>query len=208
MSSVTIIGVAGRRKVGKDTFVGAISQELPCSVAVHSKRFAGPLKRACKELWDLSDEQIDGSLKETVDPRWGVTPRQIMQHMGTEHGRHLFPDVHIKRLQFEIAKVKVPAFVLVTDLRFRNEFDALVQMGARTVLLEREGFVYGEGETHPSETDLLPYLDRFDFKVRNDEGKDAWNKFARLILEGLGVYQEITKQMNIEEYIRENSEAS
>jgi len=46
--------------------------------------FADPIKYGCKEMFGFSDEQCWGNLKEIVDERYGVTPREILQVMGTE----------------------------------------------------------------------------------------------------------------------------
>ncbi len=79
-----IIGLSGLRDdgtaagAGKDT----VARFLVKNHAFEHMSFARPLKDFCKKVLGLSEEQVDGKLKETPDPTTGVVPRIGMQVIG------------------------------------------------------------------------------------------------------------------------------
>ena len=88
-----LIGVLGRKGSGKDT----VSDYIVNKYNFEKMIIADPLKIACKELFNFTDEQLYGNLKETVDPQWGLSPRQAFQWLGTDIFRNevneLNPDI-------------------------------------------------------------------------------------------------------------------
>lgn len=88
-----LIGLVAPKRSGKDT----AANYLCTSYGFKKYNFADPLKKGVAEIFGLTYEQLDGVYKETVDPFWGVTPRELFQKVGTE----LF--------QFELPKI-VPEF--------------------------------------------------------------------------------------------------
>ncbi len=46
--------------------------------------FGQSLRQVCKILFNFSDEQLYGSLQETIDPRFGVSPTIIYQYLETD----------------------------------------------------------------------------------------------------------------------------
>ncbi len=74
-----LIGFCGKAGSGKDTaslFFKKYDSEF--------MSFAGPIKESAKILFNLTDEQLsDRVLKETIIPTWGLSPRQILQRLGT-----------------------------------------------------------------------------------------------------------------------------
>lgn len=88
-----LISVVGIRKSGKDT----VADYLVKNYGYTKYGFADPLKKGVQEMFDFSDEQMWGTQeqKETVDERWGISPRRVLQLVGTE------------LLQFDIHKYTV-----------------------------------------------------------------------------------------------------
>ena len=89
-----IIGLIGTKGSGKDT-VGSylISNHMFTRYA-----FGDPVKQICKNLFSLTDEQLnDHKMKETIDTRWGISPRKMFQKIGSEFGQFelfkLFPEL-------------------------------------------------------------------------------------------------------------------
>lgn len=156
-----IFAFAGPPGSGKSTFCRLLHE-------AHGYRilnFADPLKAAAKALWGLSEEQVNGDLKEAPDPRWGVTPRTIMQHLGTEHARHLCPYIHVRHLIAQIDGSHYPGYC-VGDVRFENEFKALRDIGACLIYLtpwDKAASEHGGIPGHPSEAQLFP--GKFDHVV-------------------------------------------
>lgn len=154
---MTIIGISGKRGSGKDT----LGKVLINKYGFVKVSFAKRLKELAKEMYDLTNEQVDGMLKETIDPRYGITPRDILIGLGND-GRKYDPNVWI-RLAFQ----GLPdGKYIVTDLRYKNEAKYLKDHGAMLVRLNRakELNVYGVQELDTlSETDLDNY--QFDLTV-------------------------------------------
>jgi hypothetical protein len=82
-----IIAICGAKRSGKDV----LSKYLVHKYKYRKLYFAEPLKKAVKELFNFSDIQVGidegenaGCEKDTVDDRWGVSPRQALQFFGTE----------------------------------------------------------------------------------------------------------------------------
>jgi energy-coupling factor transporter ATP-binding protein EcfA2 len=72
--------LVGKKGVGKTTTMKRIAELVPGTVML---AIAKPLKDADKAVFLLTDEQLyDEKMKEEIDPRWGVTPRRLMQGVG------------------------------------------------------------------------------------------------------------------------------
>lgn len=168
-----IIGIAGKKRHGKDVLAAVLGS--------HGKvvriAFADELKRYAMQLWDLSFEQLYGSDrdKETVDPRWGLTPRFIMQQFGTEVGRNIHAETWVRKVmtaidrgshgdtvtlpdlearQFREFRFKPGTVVAwaIPDVRFPTEADAIKSAGGIIVKVIRPLLV--SNDTHASETDV------------------------------------------------------
>lgn len=93
------VALVGEIKNGKST----IAEYLQTNNGFSEYAFAGPLKRGVGILFGFSHEQLwDEVPKETVDARWGVTPRYLLLKIGTEMFRddlaNLIPNMskHLK----------------------------------------------------------------------------------------------------------------
>ena len=101
-----ILGFTGKKRCGKDTAVKYLVKKGWTRYAL-----ADPMKEAVKEIFLMDDEQLWGEDKEIVDARYGVTPRKILQILGTELFqydiyRHL-PKLSVKRRELWINRFKL-----------------------------------------------------------------------------------------------------
>ena len=108
----------------------------------------------CAALQDKSPAYAVATLREFIE-RWAakpdVTPRLIMQELGTEYGRvSLGNDLWTTATQLRIKAVNGP--VVVTDMRFVNERDLMAGMGALLLRVRRPDLMDNEFSAHPSET--------------------------------------------------------
>lgn len=161
-----LIGLSGKSKAGKDTAGAHLAVKQGYALVA----FADVLKEVVGVAFDLNPEQLWGEKKEQVDPRFGRTPRWLLQHFGTEF-RRVWPAVwihHVRRDVLECLAVNGQRRVAVTDVRFKDEAEALRRMGALLVRIERAGAGAGN---HSSETDLDDY--DFDMVVSNDNDFEA-----------------------------------
>jgi len=159
-----LIGLIGVKRSGKDTVADYLKEQY----GFWKEAFAAKLKEIAKDLWDLSDEQVNGTTeqKETVDPRWGKSPRELMQQLGTEVGRTCHDETWICYLMRHVdGALEMGANVVITDVRFKNEARAVLAAGGALVRVARPGF---DGDAHASEQKQIAV----DFTLANDGDLD------------------------------------
>lgn len=130
---------------GKDTVATMLRQKL--SLRSHwfeITHFADKVKSVCADLWNLTEAQCFGGEKDTVDPRYGVTPRFMFQRVGTDVARLIERNIWIRKLRERKGNFIVP------DTRFRNEREAFNDDLVFHIHVGRHGV---DTETHASEAD-------------------------------------------------------
>jgi len=157
-----IISLSGKKRSGKSS-VAAYLTDKHGFVEVS---WAYPLKEIIgKQLFQLSDDQLYGSdeNKETVDPRWGLSPRQILQVVGTDLFRVNFMDDFWVRIGTERIKEQAALGrnVVVSDTRFPNELKAITGLGGVTIRMKRPD--YPINDPHLSEIALDD--ETFDYDI-------------------------------------------
>jgi hypothetical protein len=145
--SVRVIALCGARRSGKDAAADHLVEALARAGAQAAKvHFAAPLKAMVREGFGLSPEQLDGPEKDAPDATYGVTPRRILQFMGTEVMQHaigaLLPDVGreflARRLVRAVRAEHASRVVIVADMRFPHEAACLeAAFGAEHVRILR-----------------------------------------------------------------------
>jgi len=161
-----MIGIRGPKESGKTT---AAKQLVKMGYARH--RFAGPLKKALMVAFGLSEEQVDGDLKETPTPLLnGRTPRHAMKTMGTEWGRHMIhKDIWVTAWKNTMPKSDL---IVVDDIRFPNEIEILRKdYGAKIILITRPGRSFDQ--SHESEAHEGLHL---DYEIVNDGSLEGFNR--------------------------------
>lgn len=129
--SIPKLFLAGSKGVGKTSSTNYIKQKIPGAVSL---TFAEPLKAACKALFLLSDAQLyDEHEKEKIDPRWGVSPRQLFQKIGDllRYGLPLvLPDLKLDKgliftqnmyWRLQSTEEKNPPLLIIEDGRLADE---------------------------------------------------------------------------------------
>lgn len=196
--NIKLIGLSGKAGSGKDT------------VGIHIKNnynginyaFADPIKELTRTLFLFDDEQLYGSKKELVDERWGITPRQSWQIIGTNIMQFaiygLLPDL-LKKVpvrQFWIYHFRMwyqkfiddPAnqnkTIIVTDVRFPHEADLIRELGGTLIRIERPNLDLSDVKyQHSSETssvDITP-----DIVIINDNTMEELYKKTDEILQNM-----------------------
>ena len=162
-----VIGIAGHRGSGKSAAAAVLVEH-----GFVRQRFAQPLKDMLKAV-GLTDEHVDGSLKETpCELLGGATPRHAMQTLGTEWGRELLhPDLWIILWR---SRARSTPLVVVDDVRFPNEVEAVRAEGGTIWRVNRPGC---DGDGHISES----YISGFVVDCEIDNSGDL--RFLRAQLE-------------------------
>lgn len=151
-----LIGITGLAGSGKDTVANHL-------VEVHGfvkMAFVTPLKETLARLFDLSRDQLyDIKQKEEVDERYGVTPRWLMQYIGTDVCRNLYSSIWVDLLLREYKRIHAPVHqsVVVSDVRFVNEAVAIRAAGGKVWRVvcpdnpRMKAGAFGGNWEHPSE---------------------------------------------------------
>ena len=174
MRRIPLIGISGIKKSGKDTSANFLIERY----GLVKKSFAEPLKKACKELFYLSDTQLYGSQeeKEAPDEIWfGCSARKILQFVGTdllrdqlnkimpELGEDIF--VYNFKLWYENElKNKNTPHIIISDVRFQNEVDYIKKLGGIIIRINRPEVE--SNDMHPSEIQIKNLIG-VDYDVDN-----------------------------------------
>lgn len=145
-----IIATCGIKESGKTTACNAIMSEFK-NLGVEKMSFASPIKNAARLIFDFSEEQLYGSLKEVIDERHGITPRFAMQVLGTEIGRNFYEDIWVDNLFRSINK-SYANIILIDDCRFLNESKKLKEYGAYILGIKKTG---QQPSNHQSEKEMF-----------------------------------------------------
>ena len=162
-----LIGLHGLARTGKDT----AANYLAAHYALLSYAFADPLKHALEDMFGLSIAHLEGSLKEQPLPGIGKSPRQLMQLLGTDWGRHLVhPDLWLLLAEQNLNATaalrqdELSGFI-VRDVRFENEASWVRKKGGVIVHIQRPD---AQPVTpHCSEAGIAIHDN--DFVIHNDE---------------------------------------
>lgn len=166
-----LIVVLGKKGSGKDTFSDYIIEKH----GFIKYSFADPLKKGLQHFFNLTDEQLyDPKLKEMIDPRWGVSPRQLFQVIGTDvfqyslkkflpkinsddtrtHWVILFKQWYEKLLNENQKQNPNPnPNVIIADGRFIHEIEEIRKMGGKIIKVIRPVFDNNK-DMHKSEMEM------------------------------------------------------
>ena len=177
------IGIMGKAGSGKDTFALMLAEKL---FEITRSRyvlmaFAHELKLKVQKDFDMSYEQLwRGDEKEKSDLRYAKclnglssnpkdywSPREILQSYG-EFYRSIDSNFWIKHL-FEIIDDREYKHVIVTDVRYINEADSVLNRNGVLIKIVRniEGSNTIHGQDHISEIGLEGY-NNIAFTVENN----------------------------------------
>ena len=101
--------------------------------------FATPLKHMASGLLDAMGfsfaenyDRISGSRKEEMIPVLGITSRDLQQKLGTEFGRKMIRESLWVDITMSVVQQCLAAgeSVVIDDMRFPNEYEALLAAGA------------------------------------------------------------------------------
>jgi len=85
MAQKVVIILSGKKQSGKDTFYKVaksyIEDNYP-NITLTKFAYAEPLKEICRKIYDLSDDQINGNLKEVPDERYPVRDDILARKLG------------------------------------------------------------------------------------------------------------------------------
>jgi len=158
-----IIGFMGLAGSGKDTCAEYLIKEYGFA----RYAFGDKVKDLARCLFDFSEEQLYGSEKEILDPRWDITPRESFQVLGTEFGQYFLhkelPHLNVPYREFwskqfehwynnEIKK-NCNLKVVISDVRFLHEVETIKRLNGFIIKIVRPSLTKTNIHDHCSETE-------------------------------------------------------
>jgi hypothetical protein len=177
-----LIIISGQARVGKNVFAEFLAEGLikQTGNTYVMMAYAHELKCMIQKEFDLSWDQLWGDQKEEYDKRYPKgdgfwTAREAMQQFG-EFYRSIDPKFWTKKL-FSIINDKGYENVIITDGRYPNEIDPVVEKGGYHIRISREAKDDIHGSEHSSETSLDDGFE-VDIVVENNGTLDELKKVA------------------------------
>lgn len=180
-----IVGLSGLKRSGKDTVFNVIREESERKYVRQFLRyaFADPVRKITSIMFDWSIEEMNNPVfKETIDPRWGISPRQAMQYIGTDVGRIAIPrdyktfaevtgdSIWVKHFVHAVQKHPEYNWVL-TDVRFQNEVDAVRNIahenGYESIIIGIHRPEITDIDSHASEQGIMNIIRNADIQINN-----------------------------------------
>lgn len=159
--SLPVIGFMGKMRAGKDTAADSLAREH----MFHRMSFADSLKAMLAAGFPGID--FNGGDREAAIEWLGKSPRQLMQTLGTEWGRELAHQnlwVLLLNERWKAAKQENALGLVISDVRFPNEAEWVLQQGGLLIEIVRPGRHPISG--HASETSNLDHLPKV--RITND----------------------------------------
>ena len=159
-----IIAICGAKRSGKDVLASHIVNKYGYT----RLSFAEPLKHIVKLLFDFNDQQvglIEGSNdeKDTLDERWGISPRKALQFVGTEILQNKIQELlpNIKRDYFAnilLSKIEYNKTYVISDLRFIHEYDKIKHLDIQIIKVIRPSIITDEQHLSENEYMYIPVI--------------------------------------------------
>jgi hypothetical protein len=147
-----IVGITGAKRSGKSTLASLLRHRH----GFFEETFAGPIRRFVADILSVPVERLEECKESGIDWLDDITPRHLMQTIGTEWGRAMIhPEIWLRRVQSAILTAPDEDWV-IADVRFPNEAELIRRMGGRVVRVSRPGHEY-TGQ-HASEQPLPCHL--------------------------------------------------
>lgn len=165
-----ILGITGVAGSGKTTLATLLAN---CGWA--QTKFATPIKSMLVTLLRcqgvdnvMASRMIDGDLKEVPTNYFGgKTPRYAMQTLGTEWRELISRNLWVDAWKHVITTFPPGAKILVDDLRFHHEFEAIRSLDGKTVRIHRpNNNSLTKASAHISETQTFQI--KADLTIIND----------------------------------------
>jgi hypothetical protein len=148
-----LVGISGKKNTGKTT----VAARLTGAYGFSSVSFADPMKEGLATIFGVDVSVFHSqALKEVPLPELlGVSPRHLMQTLGTEWGRTcVSPTMWVRLLSRKV--VATTGHVVVPDVRFDDEAQAIIKLGG--VIWGVEGHHGAVDDRHVSEAGVSPSL--------------------------------------------------
>jgi len=175
-----IIALCGHKGSGKDT----VADVFDVLQANRRLAFADPLRTIATTVFGLTPAQmLDRDLKEVpLDTYPHQSPREILQKIGTDCFRAIWPEVWLEAAHRTILNSRFD-YVVITDLRFLNEAVAVKEWGGIIIKIDADERLGPNLDPHPSEADI-PFIEA-DLVLENNGSLEDFASTCHQTLKGL-----------------------
>lgn len=192
------IAITGKANAGKNTVSKLINKELynkfkgKKTIICKYIAFADPIKAMIRCMFPaLPEKCLTGSSKfrnEIIPGAFKnnqpLTVRQLLIDLGTEVGRSYKESIWLDAFDHALEKLHKEAMVIVTDVRFKNEFEHLKSKGFYLIRLVRDDSAV---INHVSETNQDSIKDdEFDYIIYNNGSLDDLKLEVQKLVSNLG----------------------
>lgn len=192
-----LIGITGHAGSGKNMVASFICNTFQNH---YEESFATPLKDAAAAAFGIPRHHFDDrELKETPDDYWNVSPRKIVQFVGTELFRNSIGGLVTSEASFwinrtvkRLTNLYIPEgqgeyestdTVVIPDVRFQNEYDFVIANGGIVICLTRPGFTGDVGiPNHASEQSIKFKPERTYQCVNNSTPTALYKQISDIII--------------------------
>jgi hypothetical protein len=178
-----VVGIAGRKRHGKDTLADFAIKRLESGGFTTAKRhFADPLKEeVIRIVAEHTGEDYNQLLQDAYTEEGKERFRLGWQWWGTDIWRDVDSEHWIKCMQAQLVTDAAAGVdvVFISDMRFPNEADLVKELSGYNVRILRPGMDDGDG--HASEHALDNYQG-WDSQILNDSDLDALEHKAIIML--------------------------
>jgi len=171
-----IIGFSGKKQSGKSTAVHDLIRRIESQKgAVEQLPFAAFLKEIVRRCFNIDPALFETDAGKNQEFAAGITIRQLLQYIGTDIFRELDKNAWVNAWRSHVADYNKyewskNSVILVPDVRFPNEVEAIQAEGGKVIRLSRAPFA--ELDTHESEMALDNFVEpggsvEFDHVIDN-----------------------------------------
>lgn len=154
-----LIGIHAKPRSGKDT----VANYLIKKYFLHKYGSSVPVKYVAAAMFNVPIENFNDDLKkDTIDPFWGITYRQMAQKVGKECSRDIFGENfwlrHIERVWESIQNISSIGGMILADIRYENEVNWVHEHGGKVIFIKRDNLPVSSGSDHAAEAGLSEHL--------------------------------------------------